>query len=249
MRLILLAGLLASTNGTLAQLPAQTDPHPAFEAASVKPNSSGSGSSSWHSRPANIDMKNVTLRTVIMAAYKLKDYQISGPASLQTEHYDIVAKAPFGTPDEQLELMLQTLLAERFKLEAHRETKDFPVYGLVQAKGGIKLKEVEAGGAGMNSNGNESGGELKAQKATMAGLAVWLSRQMDRPVVDMTGISGAYDFILKYSREDAKGESTTATYPIVSLAIQEQLGVRLEKRTAAIEVMVIDHAEKVPVGN
>src|SRR5258707_1077654 len=148
MRLILLAGLLASTSGALAQIDAQTDPHLAFEAASVKPNSSASGSSSWHSRPANIDMKNVMLRTVIMAAYKLKDYQISGPAWLQTERYDIVAKAPFGTPEEQLEPMLRTLLAERFKLEVHRETKDSPVYGLVLAKGGLKLKEVEAGGAG-----------------------------------------------------------------------------------------------------
>lgn len=79
MRLIPLAGLLTSMIGTVAHLHAQTEPHPTFEAALVKPNASGSGSSSWHSRPANIDMKNVTLSTVIMAAYKLKEY-LSGPA-------------------------------------------------------------------------------------------------------------------------------------------------------------------------
>ncbi len=248
MRILLLGGLLACS-GAVWRVAAQPDAS-AFEAASVKPNNSGSGSSSSHSHPDNIEIKNESLRQIITQAYRLKDYQIAGPAWLQSEHYDIVAKAPFGTGDgDKLAPMLRTLLADRFKLQTHRETKEFPVYGLVVAKGGLKLKEVEAGGSGMNSNGNEKGGELTAQKTTMARLAEWLSRQMDRPVVDMTGLSGSYDFGLKYSKESARGETDAVIYPVVSLAIQEQLGLRLEKRTAPIEMLVIDHAEKVPVEN
>jgi uncharacterized protein (TIGR03435 family) len=146
--------------------------------------------------------------------------------------------------------MLGPLLAEKFKLAAHRESKDFPVYGLVIAKGGLKVKATEGGRAGTSSHGTPAGGELKATNTTMAGLAGWLSRVVDRPVVDQSGDTGAYDFTLKYSREDSNAEpSSTVLYPILTLAIQEQIGVRLEKRTAPVEILVIDHVEKVPVEN
>jgi uncharacterized protein (TIGR03435 family) len=229
---------------------AQTDAPPSFEAASVKPNHSGSGSSSSHSRPANIQMTNVTLRSIITSAYRIKDYQLTGPEWLRSERFDVVAKAAFGANEAQVTLMLQTLLAERFKLETHHETKDFPVYGLVAAKSGFRLQPVDAaGGSGMDSSNDDKGGELKAQRTTMARLAEWISGRLDRPVLDMTGIPGAYDFNLKFSLENANIGSDTPKYPILSLALQEQLGLRLEKRAGPIEILVVDRAEKVPVEN
>jgi uncharacterized protein (TIGR03435 family) len=102
----------------------------------------------------------------------------------------------------------------------------------------------------MNSNSDDMGGQLKATKTTMERMAQWLSRQVDRPVIDMTGIQGSFDFELKFSKDNAKAESdNTPHYPIVTLAIQEQLGLRLEKRTAPIEILIVDRAEKVPVEN
>ncbi len=229
---------------------AQNDAPPTFDSASIKPNHSGSGSSSSHTRPANVEMVNYSLFQVLAHAYQLKDYQIQAPDWMSSERFDILAKAPFGTPEKALPAMLQTLLAERFKLVAHRETKEFPVYCMVVAKGGFKLQAVEAGPGGMNSNSDEMGGQLKATRTTLERMAQWLSQRVDRPVIDMTGIQGSFDFELKYSRDNAKAESdNTPHYPIVPLAIQEQLGLRLEKRTAPIEILIVDRAEKVPVEN
>src|SRR3954468_8571073 len=121
---------------------AQKGEEPAFEAASVKVSHATDGNSSTNGRPGNIEMKNVALRQIIVRAFEIKDYQVSGPDWLRSERYDIVAKAPFGTPWEQLPAMLRTLLAERFKLETHREKRDFPVFGLVPMKSGFKLKPV-----------------------------------------------------------------------------------------------------------
>lgn len=229
---------------------AQTAPPPAFEAASVKPNRSGSGSSSSHTRTGLLQMTNVSLRSIITRAYRIKDYQLSGPDWLRTERFDINAKPPSGSTEEQLMPMLQTMLAERFKLETHRETKDFPVYALVESKGGFRFKPVDpTGGTNMNSSNDDKGGELKSERITMSRLAEWISSRVDRPVLDMTGLTGAYTFGLKFSIESEKNDSDTAKYPIVPLAIQEQLGLRLEKRTAPIEILVVDRAEKVPTEN
>jgi uncharacterized protein (TIGR03435 family) len=230
---------------------AQSDAPPAFDAASVKPNASGDGHASAHTRTANVQITNRSLRFAIAMAYKIKEYQVQGPAWLASEKFDIVAKAPVGTPDEQLPLMMRTLLAERFNLKTHLETKEFPVYGLVPVKGRFKLKPVEAGDSGRDTEHNKMGGQLTATKTSMDRLAQWLSNEVDRPVVDMTGIQGVYDFTLKFSPE--KNETADADqaprYPIVPLAIQEQLGLRLERRTAPIEVLVIDRADRVPVEN
>jgi uncharacterized protein (TIGR03435 family) len=242
MRTLLLTGLIAAC-GAIAQTP------PAFEAASVKPNRSGSGSSHTRTRTANLGITNVPLSRIITMAYSLRDYQLAGPDWLRSERFDITAKAPLGTVDAQLMPMLRTLLAERFKLETHRETKSFPVYGLVATKG-FHLQPVDAaGGSGMDSNNDEKGGELKAQRTPMTRLAEWIAGRVDRPVLDMTGLTGAYDFSLKFSLESEKNDSDMPRYPVIPLALQEQLGLRLEKRTAPIEILVVDRAEKVPIEN
>jgi uncharacterized protein (TIGR03435 family) len=223
---------------------------PAFEAASIKPNRSGGGNSSSHSRTGLLQMTNVSLWSIIVRAYRIKDYQLSGPDWLRTERFDIMAKPPSASTEEQLMPMLQTMLAERFKLQTHHETKDFPVYALVEAKGGIRFKPVDpTGGSSTNSSNDEKGGELKVERTTMSRLAEWISSRVDRPVLDMTGLTGAYTFGLKFSIESERSDSDTAKYPIVPLAIQEQLGLRLEKRTAPLEILVVDRAEKAPTEN
>jgi uncharacterized protein (TIGR03435 family) len=228
---------------------AQTN-SPSFEAATVKSNRSGSGSSSSHTRTANLNMTNVSLRSMIVSAYKIRDYQLNGPDWLRTERFDIVAKAQPGTPDADLMPMLQSLLAERFKLEIHRETKELPVYGLVEAKGGLRIKPVDpAGGTNTNSNSDEKGGQLTAERATMSNFAGWISSRMDRPVLDQTGRTESFSFKLQYSLENENTDPNAARYPILPLAIQEQLGLRLEKRTAPIEIIVVDKIEKVPIEN
>ena len=229
---------------------AQTNAPPSFEAASVKPNRSGSGSSSSHTRPANLTMTNVSLRSMITSAFRIRDYQLNGPDWLRTERFDVVAKAVTGTPDKELMPMLRSLLIERFKLETHTETKEMPVFGLVVAKNGLRMQPVDgAGGTNTNSNSDEKGGELSAERTTMSGVAAWISSRMDRPVLDMTGRTEAFTFKLKYSLESENNDPTAARYPILPLAIQEQLGLRLEKRTAPIEIVVVDKVEKVPIEN
>ena len=231
---------------------AQTDPLPAFEAASVKPNRTGSGSSSSHTRPGNLQLVNMSLRSIITMAYGLKDYQLTGPDWLNSESFDIVAKGAAGTTDKQLLLMLRDLLRERFKLESHHETKAHAVLALLPTKAGFPLKPVaavEGDGGSTNSNSDEKGGQLKATQISLARLAEWLSGHLRQPVLDMTGIAGVFDLTLKYSLDSDKVDPDLARYPVLPLALQEQLGLRLEKRTAPIDHLVIDHAEKLPVEN
>lgn len=240
MRFLLLTSLLAS-----GCLYAQS-----FEAASVKLNKSLNYNGNSNTRPDNVEIKNMPLREIILEAFEIKDYQLVGPEWLHSERFDIVAKAPLGTGDDaKLMPFMRNLLTERFKLKFHRETKELPCYGLVPTKGGFKLKPAEPGPGGFNSNSGERGGEMKADKIDLGTFADWLSRVMDRPVLDMTGIKGAYTFELKYSKESARGMTDTPTHPVVSLAIQDQLGLRLEKRTAPVQMMIIDSAEKVPIEN
>jgi uncharacterized protein (TIGR03435 family) len=229
----------------------------AFEVTSVKPNKSGNGSSRFNFRHGRLTATNVSLKSCIYFAYRIKDYQISGPDWLNSERYDIAAKAASGVPDEQLMPMLQTLLRDRFKLRLHRQTKERPVYALVVGKGGSKLHEVEAG----PGKDNAGRGHLSAQKISMPRLAEILSRHMDRPVLDMTGVKGVFDLTLDYTPDDARGTpaprdggveaiaTDSPTGPSIFVALQEQLGLKLEARKGPVEILVIDYAEKVPTEN
>jgi uncharacterized protein (TIGR03435 family) len=229
-----------------AQAPAPAE----FEVASVKLTQHGrtvEGSS--HSTVGNTDQgsfsaTNATLQMLLVWAYDVKDYQISGPDWLNSEdaRYDITAKSPAGVPSRQMPAMLQSLLVERFKLALHRETRTLPIYELVIAKSGPKIHEVASDG---HSNSTRMGeGRLTATHVTMTDLAVQLSRHLGRAVIDQTGLKGAFDFTLDYAADDAD-----TSRPSIFTALQEQLGLRLEATKGPVEVLVVDRAERIPTEN
>ncbi len=242
---------------------------PSFEVASVKPAAPCCAPGQWRESKAGvdrIDFPNATLRYCIAFAYGLKEYQISGPSWLGELRYDIVAKGPAGTLHEQLPGMMQALLAQRFKLEAHSETKEFSVFALVVGKNGSKLKESppepagESAGARFGMSMSPSGvGRLEVKNGNMTALANTLARLLGRPVVDLTALTGRYDFDLEYSSEDSNGmrmanpsggSLPSAAEPGVSIfgSIQ-QVGLKLDAKKLPLKAIVVDGAEKTPTGN
>jgi uncharacterized protein (TIGR03435 family) len=229
-----------------------------FEVVSVKPNKIGNAGGEGSNRetiqasPGTLTMRNVTLITSLRWAYGVRDFQISGPSWMGTERYDISAKAAGAASEEQMRTMLQAALAERFKMALHRESKELPVYALVTSKKGMKLTPSAVDSPGHMS---PEGGDLVFQNFSMEELADRLSTipfKVDRPVVNETGLTGRFDFHLKFASSSA--ELKTALEGMdrgvaVFSYFQEQLGLRLEGRKAAMELLVIDHAEKVPVEN
>jgi uncharacterized protein (TIGR03435 family) len=227
-----------------------------FEVASVKrsPPPAGNGiNSSIKLDPGRLTCTNVSLKKLIYESYGVKDYQVSGPDWLGTEIYDITATLPPGTTGDDVLLMIQNLLTERFKLTLHRDTREFPVYALVVGKNGSKLQEVEFG----RGSTSATPGKLTATRIGIRNLTEFLSRQTGRPVLDMTGLKGFYSFTLNYTPEEVPSVPGPGTAQIpesavgASLfsAIQEQLGLKLEARKAPVEILVVDHAEKVPTEN
>jgi uncharacterized protein (TIGR03435 family) len=213
-----------------------------FEVVSVTPNQSGSNSSQSRSDRGRLTATNLSLRSMILTAYGMKDYQVEGPDWLNSERFDLAAKFPGALPldpekyDAALGSMMQKMLAERFKLAAHREQKTFSVYELTVGKNGIKFKEVPDG---RNQNSNADNNHYTGTSVTMSTFAEFLERRMDLPVLDRTGLKGFYDFTLDWV-PDVSG---------VPLALETQLGLRLETRQAPIEILVVDYVERVPTEN
>jgi uncharacterized protein (TIGR03435 family) len=224
-----------------------TESQPAFEVASVKPNPDGRGREQVESSPISLTIRKGTLGFYILWAYDARRDQIVGPDWLNRERYDIVAKAGGPSTERQLRLMLQTLLAERFKLAFHRETKTLPVYEMLVAKGGARLIESKSG-----DSANLRAGRLSYEipHTTLPEFALRLQElgAVDYPVVDRTGIEGTFDITLKFvdgyrPRADAIPGGSTFTI------LEEQLGLKLELRKVPTEILVIDRAEKIPVAN
>jgi len=220
-----------------------------FEVASVKPANAdqGNGSSGGQSGRGRLTMSNVTLKRCIMGAFGVGPKQIvGGPDWLNSDRFEIVAKAEQPVGDTVLMAMLQTLLAERFKLAMHRETRMVQAFVLEAAKKGPKLEKA-AGGGSTTRNGR---GLIDAKTMTMDRFAEVLSRQMDLPVVNHTGLDGVFDLKLEWSPESATpvklGTDGVAMESGLSIftAIQQQLGMRLRSDKRPVEVLVIDHAEK-----
>ncbi|MCU1235801.1 MAG: hypothetical protein JWP63_3768 [Candidatus Solibacter sp.] len=216
-----------------------------FEAVSIKVNSSGSGSSRSHDTSGQWVAENLSLRDYVRRAFEIRDYQVQGPDWMSSARFDIVAKFPPHTGDSQLGPRLQKLLTDRFKLAVHRETKEFPVYALVKGKNSPKLKAAaDTGPQGTNS----TRGRLTGQRITMARLAEFLAQRMDRPVVDLTGLTGMYDLTLEWTTDEAAAGDAPPG-PTLEAALQQQLGLRLQSQRAPIMLIVVDHIEKLPVDN
>ena len=212
-----------------------------FEVASVKPHSSPEGSPhvSIARDPGRLTLTNITVRGLIREAYGLKVYPLSrGPDALSTDRYDVIAKVHPDASKEQRMLMLQALLAERFKLAVHRETKELPVYALVAGKNGPKLRAAEDDGSAPEI-GSGDGHQIKAHHISMKMLAATLQGYIGDTVIDATGLSGMFDLNLDFNVD----ENPSAEGPTVFEAVQ-RLGLKLETRKGPVEAIVIDHVEK-----
>jgi uncharacterized protein (TIGR03435 family) len=235
-----------------------------FEAASIKPAAPmgmGMMRVGISMLPGGrVSMSGVTLRLLIEQAYGVKDYQIvGGPSWLGSERYDITAKPEESATQDQVKIMIQALLKDRFKLQFHRETKELPTYALVVAKGGPKMhvSEVVAGSDGQKGQRvNMMGrGNITAEGASMSVLANLLGQRLGKPVFDKTELTANYDLKLDWSPEEGPqgmmkgpaGDGPSAsdnTGASIFTALQEQLGLKLESTKGPVEIMVIERAEK-----
>lgn len=221
----------------------------AFDVASVKLTAHGRTPDGWSRSsidlvsPGRLVAINASMEECIRWAYDVKAYQIIGPTWLNADEacYDIEAKAPPETKHEDMHRMLQTLLAERFKLALHREERMLPVYELVVSKNGPKGLQAAAEG---NNSTHSIGGHVTAKGVSMAEWAHQLSRYTKMPVYNKTGIAGAFDFKLDY-----QGSGQDEALPTLFTALQDQLGLKLQAVKAPVEVVVIEHVERVPSGN
>jgi uncharacterized protein (TIGR03435 family) len=237
----LLACVLSSASLSVAQ-PA---PQPAFEAAAIRPNTTGASGSNWRIHPGGVTVENMSLRHIIQAAFTLQDYQYSGPAWLENERYNIDAKDETKADGKQLVRMLQTLLAERCKLVVHRETRPVSGYALVVAKGGLKIHPAEGEGWSLNSQNRDT--RLKATHVNMPRFAAYIARALSQPVVDETKVTGGFDFALEFADpRPGRAESGDGAPPLPSIftALSEQLGLKLESRKVPVEILVVDRAER-----
>jgi uncharacterized protein (TIGR03435 family) len=216
-----------------------------FEVATIKPGDPTSPESGWNEGNGEIHFRNMPLRRLVLFAYNVKEYQLSsGPKWIENDGYTIVAKLedrtrarPSRGVDPRIRTALQALLAERFQLAIHRDTRELPGYALVPAKGGFKLRPLDSEGIPAWGTGS---GNARFNHSSMTELARGLSDLVGRPVVDRTEIPGVYDVKLTWAPEN----QPDATGPSIFTALQEQAGLKLEARKVPVELIVIDKAEK-----
>ena len=214
---------------------------PRFEVASIKPSAQDPGHSGMKTGHSRLTAENVTLKRCIMGAYGVGPSLIfGGPDWLDTDRFQIDAKTAEPTEkDNEFMAMLQTLLAERFHLAIHRETRTVQAYVLEIARGGPKLEKASDGAEG-KTDAYRNG--MRAQATTMDHFAEVLSRHVDYPVVNRTGLDGSFNLKLEWTPDSVKGEPNGG--PALFTAIQEQLGLRLRAQKVPLQVIVIDRAER-----
>jgi uncharacterized protein (TIGR03435 family) len=225
-------------------------PPPAFDAASLKPSApqppgKGNGSQ-MKADPGRLTCTNVSLKRYLVAAWGLKDYQISAPDRMNEARYDLTATMPAGTPTDEVLLMAQGLLTDRFRLVTHREIKELSVYALVVDRNGPKLKPAE--GFGSTSVSTSPKGRTLRADVTMKSFAATLSGLLDKPVIDMTALQGGFHFDLEWAPDDLQSNAKDNDGASIFTALH-QLGLKLESRKAPVEMLVVDHGQKIPAEN
>jgi uncharacterized protein (TIGR03435 family) len=199
---------------------------------------------------------NTNLRDCLQWAYNVKTYQLLGPDWLNTEKYEIEAKSDEPVSEEQMRLMLRQLLAERFKMQLEKEDRELPVYALVVDHLGSGLHTTQASNASVKLS--PPGFRLVFRKEPLSELANTLSTLsfIDRPVVDRTKLSGEYDFSIDLTAAVRNNDTPSSgpgavDSPGVSAftLIREQLGLKMAASKAAFDVLVVQHAERIPTEN
>jgi uncharacterized protein (TIGR03435 family) len=227
-----------------------------FEVASVKPNDSGVQGSGTQWQPnGTVIATNVTLKSVIARAYEMREFQVDGPGWLSSARFDIAARAPEGTSDSQRPAMLRSLLAERFKLAAHFETREQPVFALVVRNAGrlgpqLKKSQLECSGGsapppgafcGLNTSVGSTGGRITGGGLRMDNIAAAIANYaVDQAVINRTGLDGVFDFELQFARLPSNERPDV---PSIFTAVQEQLGLKLEAARGPVQFLVIDKVE------
>ena len=219
---------------------------PVFEVASIKENKSGSMNSSNRTAGERYSGTNVSLISLLRTAYSLQEFQLAGyPAWAETDKFDVEAKMESGANTRDFPLMLQKLLADRFKLVAHREPRQTSIYTLVVMKDGPKFKPGDPSKCGGNSCGfNASPTEIVGENVSMEQFAARLSRSIGTHVVDGTSLNGTFDFKLTWLPDDRFSGRGASANPTLFTALQEQLGLRLQSGRGPVDTLVIDRVEK-----
>lgn len=250
-----------------------------FEVASVKPVPAGSDvpvrmrGGPGTDQPELITYTNVTLARLVCLAYGVNFDQVSGPSFIGKDTYAILAKVPPGTTKEQVTLMWRDLLSERFHLKVHTIKKDLPVYELSLGKGGPKFR-IEPGFPVPRADAKWAQGRiaprttrLTFRNASMAEFIQRISWALSTPtreneltvgrIVDKTGLEGSYDFTLEFAGWLGPGgaspeplpEGQTDSAPFLVDAIRQQLGLIITEGKAPVDVLVVDHVDRVPTEN
>jgi uncharacterized protein (TIGR03435 family) len=234
----------------LASTPLCLCAQPGFEVASIRPAGPGARGGGIEITPGGrFSATNVSLRALLKFGYGIRDFQIAQPPNwFDSMHYDVLAKAEREGGEDRMKIMVQSLLTERFELKLHRESKEMPAYVLTVSKNGAKIQSAKTGETGRVTR--KGVGVIAGASASIAQLAEALSDValngryiLDRPVLDRTGLSGVYDFVLSWTPEPS-GSTPDLSGPSLFTAVQEQLGLKLESQKAQVAIFVIDHVEK-----
>ena len=236
--------------------PQQSSQAPAFsyDAVTIKPDPDGHGF--FKLSPDSFSMGGMPAWILIRSAYGvlLEDQVVGLPGWAKSEPISVEAKMDADTTTalrklppveqwKQMQLMLQAMLADRFALKAHRESRDGPIYVITVAKGGSKMKQTSPDTGG--GNANYSSGKVTAHEISIESLAANLSFAVGRVVVNKTGLEGGYDFTLEYAPD---GADASDPRPSIFTALEEQLGLKLEPARGPVDVIVVDHIER-PTAN
>lgn len=251
---LLMAGaaccLDAQTSVSVPRMP--QDAHPAFDVATIKASDPADQSHRFEIHGQRILIENQTVKRMVEMAYGLHERQIvNAPSWTESERFDVQ-----GLPDVegqpnlvQFQEIVRTLLEQRFALKFHTEKREMPRYVLTVAKSGPKMEPTKLASAALpneRAGGDKASRSLQMENVSMEDLVRALQGELDRPVVDETGLKGRYDFTLKWLRADAPvtPEDADGALSGIFTAIQEQTGLKIEPSKGEVDVLVIDHVEQ-----
>lgn len=263
MRIVLALAMAATATGLTAQSPDT----PRFEVTSVRQNTLDDGVSFDEIKGNRFALRGYSLGRMIRTAYQVQEFQVvGGPEWVDVDRFDVQATFPEGTPPGQANVMLRALLADRFKLAVHTETRERPVFALVTARGdgragpGLRASTIDCAAKGAQPCSMSMGpGFIRIRGRTMADFTTLLSRlsltgsSLNRLIINRTGLEGRYDAELKFTPDvvPPPGLPLPAGFPAIDpngpsifTALQEQLGLKLDAQRAPVDVLVIDRAER-----